>query len=485
MLHRANNSFLTAPYAIAVFSPTKHAPRTFTFHLLTCQRVQSPAQTWVNIGSWNRRFRRTDASTKLATWIAPAASLTNTPSFAEQQEFEQLWFEYCKELSISTAAAKKVHQGVEEGLLPCDAATMRARAVAFLELAKQVQTANLRQILNENPEILALEHELVRQRIIMLLQLLPQYDGTTMLRTVVPELHLEAQLLAIKYMELQELFRAAFDANLPPAVFSFLVHPPLQHYARDGPDVQPKHNSPSATPGAAAGVRSHASEISLLGSDHTELGVAAIQARLIAMAAAFGAEVAYLALSNTPQLLLLEPATLQQQHASVAALLKLPELRALYLLQNHGSLLCLPFDVLQARHAALATALRWSPDEAERLVRHDPGVLLMETDVISEKWSRIRQLCSRRKSWARQLDDCALSLASGILQAGADLFDRLEYLLLTNLRPEVQLRQLVRERVEGFCAACPKFRRWLVLRAAGRDARDAAGYSGLVRVQFD
>jgi hypothetical protein len=482
MLNRANSSFLTEKYAIALFPPTKHAARLFTCHLLTCHCVQSPAQTWVNIGSWNRRSRPNDACAKLAPWITSAARLTNTPSFAEQQEFEQLWFEYCKELSISTAAAKKVHQGVEDGLLPCDATAMRARAVAFLELAKQVQAANLRQILNENPEILAIEHEIVRQRIVMLLQLLPQYDGTTMLRTVVPELPLEPQLLAIKYMELQELFRAAFDANLPPAVFSFLVHTPLQHHVRDCQDVQPTHsNSPSLTPG----VRSHASDISLMGSDHTELGVAAIQARLIALAAAFGSEVAYLALSNTPQLLLLDPATLQQQHSNVAALLKLPELRALYLLQNHGSLLCLPFDVLRARHAALATALRWSPDEAERLVRHDPGVLLMETDVISEKWSRIRQLCARRRSWARELDECTLSLASGILQAGADLFDRLEYLLLTNLRPEMQLRQLVRERVEGFCAACPKFRRWLVLREAGRDTRDAAGYSGLVRVQFE
>ncbi len=386
---------------------------------------------------------------------------------------------------------------MQQGALPCDAPLLRARAQAFIQLGKGVQRANLRQLLNEHPSVLRFEPAQLRQGVQALLALLPQYDGTTMLRAALPELQLQPQLLALQYMELQELFAFAFDANLPPAVFSYLARAAAgggggggEVSSRTGAGA-PAASAASAPSAAAAPAAAAAAAAEEQQQDEELAGaaaprdVASIQARLAALVQGFGREVAYVALGATPQLLALPPQALRRRHAELAALLRLDGVRALYLLQQHGALLLLPLAAARARHAALGPAIGWPQEEGARLARHDPGLLLQESGVLAAKWARLRQLGAARRQWARELGAGGLAFASDVLRAGEEEYDRLEYLSAAGLRQGARLRQVLGESAEEFGVACPRFRRWRVLRAEGRGRLGGPGYSGLVRVEFE
>jgi hypothetical protein len=84
-----------------------------------------------------------------------------------------------------------------------------------------------------------------------------------------------------------------------------------------------------------------------------------------------------------------------------------------------------------------------------------------------------------------ELGEGGLAFASAVLRAGVEEYDRLEHVVAAGLRQGARLRQLLGESAGEFGAACPRVRRWRVLRAAGRDRVGGAGYSGLVRVHFE
>lgn len=115
-----------------------------------------------------------------------------------------------------------------QGRLPCDSELLLHRGRALLLLDPHEPRLRLRQLLTSFPRA-ALAHDphLLVTRARTFAHLLPEYDTTLVLTTVLPHLERDPYITAMNYRELDELFGAAFGgARVPPSVFAHLLRAP-------------------------------------------------------------------------------------------------------------------------------------------------------------------------------------------------------------------------------------------------------------------
>lgn len=87
-------------------------------------------------------------------------------SAKDYDDFELIWLEYRKELSVGRDLAAWVLSHVQSGRLPCDVTLVRQRITSVLELPKVVAGLDARALLNSSKETLTYDSRSVSARVL-------------------------------------------------------------------------------------------------------------------------------------------------------------------------------------------------------------------------------------------------------------------------------------------------------------------------------
>jgi hypothetical protein len=128
-----------------------------------------------------------------------------------------------------------------QGRLPCDADLLRDRARTLQLLDPLMPRLRLRQLLAATPHtVLAHDPQLLLSRATAFAALLPMYDTTHVLMTVMPHLDRDPLVTAANIWDLDDVFGRAFGGALvPPSVFAHILRAPGATLLPPPPPSQP------------------------------------------------------------------------------------------------------------------------------------------------------------------------------------------------------------------------------------------------------
>lgn len=341
----------------------------------------------------------------------------DTPPAQQLAQFELLWLEFRKDLSLSRAAGLRVLEQVGCGKLPCDAWLLRRRVEGLLEAARELPQLRVRDLLSGHVATLAHEPAHVARCAARLSALLPDADLTTLMTAAAGHLHRDLDDLALQYLELNKVFRDVFDMDIPPTVFDAVAAGP---------------------PGLRERLRVH----------------------VATMCARYGREVSYVALSRTPALLDVPPDLLAARLAFMQRSLALDSMQTLRLLERHGAVLLVCERLLRSRLAALPRTLGWRAGRVRGLLRRCPAALALTAVQAATRWRRATALVTRRATWAEEWQRRPNSIAVLLFREPLVDLRRMQYLASSRLWPRLPLWRLLLEAPDAFAERCPAFRRW-------------------------
>ncbi|GLI59219.1 hypothetical protein VaNZ11_001058 [Volvox africanus] len=210
------------------YVPYKRQPKLLVGDILASTRTDAAAST----NKVEHKANNPRGKSKVIPYGRPFLEVQPTrpvrPSVASFRQFETLWLRYREEVQLGKQAATSVLDDVAKGRLPCDADLLRNRARTLLLLDPMLPRLRLRQLLASIPRtLLAHDPKLLLDRAQRFSALLPSYDTTHVLMTVMPHLDRDPVVTAANLLELDDVFCRAFGgARVPPSIFAHLLRAP-------------------------------------------------------------------------------------------------------------------------------------------------------------------------------------------------------------------------------------------------------------------
>ncbi|MEW5310702.1 MAG: hypothetical protein WDW38_002473 [Sanguina aurantia] len=351
-----------------------------------------------------------------------------------------------------------------QGLLPCDASFLRARALQLLALNPLFPTIRFRALLSSHSGTLGHPPELLGERARRLQRLLPQHDTTSVMAILMDHMFASADILALWWCELELPFQEVFSMGVPPAVFSSL-------YGR------------ASTAVVAAQAGRYSQRGTLTTDVFPDCDVLQLLERCEVLRELVGPESGYAALCRQPGLLDVAPALMRARVASLRdGLLLQGDVELCRVVEGAPALLALTEGLAGGRADQLRRVLGWSTAAVRALVVARSQVLLLETQVVRQKLLLVREASAAasaagRVGWCAELlgGQCEADAMARVLLSGWEVLGRVQYLAQSPVeRGGVSATDVLEESRQLFHRATPRYPRWWV--ENGRQMVDELGF---------
>lgn len=354
-----------------------------------------------------------------------------------------------------------------QGLLPCDASFLRARALQLFALDSLFPTIRFRALLSSNSATLDYPPELLGERARRLQRLLPQHDTTSVMAILMDHMFASADILALWWCELELPFQEVFRMSVPPAVFSHL-------YGRAITAV---------VAAAAAQAGRYSQQGALITDVFPNCDVLQLLERCEVLRELVGPESGYAALCRQPGLLDVPPDLMRAHVASLRdGLLLQGDVELCRVVEGAPALLALTEGLAVDRADQLRQVLGWSTAAVKALVVARSQVLLLGTDVVQQKLLLVRKASAAasaagRVGWCAELlgGQCEADAMARVLLSGWEVLGRVQYLAQSPVeRGGVTATDVLEESRQLFNRATPRYPRWWV--ENGRQMVDELGF---------
>lgn len=301
-----------------------------------------------------------------------------------------------------------------------------------------------------------------------LVSLLPHYDPTQLVLAALPELAHPVQLVALHYSELDSLVQAIFGSHLTAPLFSHLLH-----HRRDPAITADQSTHSPPTPATSCAIDQSADITAVQITAITAEYLAVIQQQLEQLVQWVGPEVAYMALSATPQLMDVPIDELKHRLQWLQHAFDVTAVDAMMWVEQHGQVLLLDVAQLDRSYQELKQKLpqwtKWSMKKTTAFLKCYPQALVWDSVQMANNWTIVRELAKTRKSWQRSTNAPTLSLVAAVLHSSAQHMHRLDYCASTADLPQLGLRRVLTMHDMEFIDRCPGFRRWRLMQAHGHE----------------